>query len=104
MALVAAVAVITMTSQQVETALSANSKLAALQAKYNCAYCSAQEIHEVASLQARIGSRAIDMSPPPLISQREAAKLKAIKARLEQRASRSGSTEGFFVPGLENQP
>lgn len=104
LALVAAVAVITMTSQRVDTALSANSKLAALQAKYNCAYCSAQEIHEVAALQARLGSRASDMSPPPLISEHEAAKLKAIKARLEQRASRSGSAEGFFVPGLDSQP
>jgi hypothetical protein len=104
LALVAAVAVITMTSQQVDTTLSANSKLAALQAKYNCAYCSAEEIHEVASLQARIGMRANSMSPPPLINDREAAKLKAIKARLAERASRSGSSEGFFVPGLNSQP
>jgi hypothetical protein len=104
LALVAAVAVITMTSQRVDTALSANSKLAALQAKYNCAYCSAQEIHEVAALQARLGSRASAMSPPPLVSEHEAAKLKASKARREQRASRSGSAEGFFVPGLDSQP
>lgn len=104
LALVAAVAVITMTSQQVDTTLSANSKLAALQAKYNCAYCSAQEIHEVAALQARLGARANTISPPPLINNREAAKLKAIQARLAERASKSGSAEGFFVPGLESPP
>lgn len=104
LALVAAVAVISMTSQQVDTTLSANSKLSALQAKYNCAYCSAEEIHEIAALQARIGSRANSMSPPPLINQREAAKLRAIQARLAQRASKSGTAEGFFVPGLESQP
>ncbi len=105
LALVAAVGVITMTSQEQHTELSsANSKLAALQAKYNCAYCSAQEIHEVAVLQARLGARANTMSPPPLINNREAAKLKAIKARLEARAGQSGSAEGFFVPGLESPP
>ena len=105
LALVAAVAVITMSSQQVDTTLSsANSKLAALQAKYNCAYCSPQEIHEVAALQARIGSRANSISPPPLISGSEAARLNAIKARLAERATKSGSAEGFFVPGLDSQP
>lgn len=105
LAFVAAVAVITMSSQQVDTTLSsANSKLAALQAKYNCAYCSPQEIHEVAALQARIGSRANSISPPPLISGSEAARLNAIKARLAERATKSGSAEGFFVPGLDSQP
>jgi hypothetical protein len=104
LALVAAVAVITLSSQQADTSLAAKSDLAALQAKYNCAYCSAHEIHQLASLQARIGSRASAMSPPPLISQRDAAKLKAIKARLEERAHNSGSAEGFFVPGLESPP
>jgi hypothetical protein len=65
LALVAAVAVITLSSQQADTSLAAKSDLAALQAKYNCAYCSAHEIHQLASLQARIGARSSAMSPPP---------------------------------------
>jgi hypothetical protein len=93
-----------MTSQHVDTSLAADSKLAALQAKYNCPYCSVQEIHEIAALKARITLRSNAMSPPPLISERDAAKLNAIKARLEERARKSGTAEGFFVPGLDSQP